>query len=102
MNKELEELLEELEELRFMESKYRSFINQLETEQLLIKQILEKTATWKSGKGQDAFLNEMEDYFIQYAVKIQGMEQICLDINESKEKMTKLISKVVAATTPLL
>ncbi|MCK2000539.1 hypothetical protein MZM54_03910 [[Brevibacterium] frigoritolerans] len=101
MNKDLEGLIEELEELRFMENKYRSFINQLETEQLLIKQILEKAATWKSGKGKDAFLNEMEDYFIQYAVKIQGMEQICLEINESKEKMTQLISKAVMATKSL-
>lgn len=92
INKKLEQLMREIAELRIMEEKYRSFISKLETEQILVKQILENAATWKTGNGQDAFLAEIEDYFSQFTQKINQLEQICLDIDEAKEKINSLIT----------
>lgn len=93
MNKEkTEELLKEQDELKEMNKHYIAFISKIHAEQAVIKQTLEQAATWKSGKGQESFINELEDYFNRMSVMLSNMESISLEVDVAIASVKSMIN----------
>lgn len=83
--KELEVKIREYEDLKKLEQHYEMLIDKLRTEQLVIKQILERASTWKSGNGKERFDDKLEDYFLNYGRKISYMEDISIEIIKARK-----------------
>ncbi|CAH0343892.1 hypothetical protein [Bacillus sp. CECT 9360] len=86
MNK-LDKLLVESEDLEFMDKKFTILIDQLEADCALIKQTMEKAASWKSGQGKESFLDAMEKYFHTYSLKLSKMRDLSNDINRARKNI---------------
>ncbi|TYR78393.1 hypothetical protein FZC66_19765 [Priestia megaterium] len=82
--KMIEHLQKEIEDLTSLNASLESFLNKAKADQMLIKQIVEEMASWKSGKAQEAFLSSMEDYFETLSRKLRHFETISSDIDSAK------------------
>ncbi|WP_199880525.1 hypothetical protein [Bacillus massiliglaciei] len=66
----------------------------LEVDLAAIKEKLEYVASWKSGKGIEAFLTAMENYFAFYSQYIQAIRDIEMDISEAKKNINYALDQV--------
>jgi len=71
----LKKHLKEVEDLNTMETFVDNLLDKLRAEQNLVKQKVQDFHTWKSGKGQEAFQEEMKDYYEEFTKKIDKVEK---------------------------
>jgi hypothetical protein len=96
--KKLEQKIKEYEDLKKLEQSFEMLIDKLRTEQLVIKQILERASTWKSGNGKERFDDKLEDYFLNYGRKISYMEDINIEIINAKKNTRTQIDLAMQMT----
>lgn len=71
----LKKHLKEVEDLNHMETFVDNLLDKLRAEQNLVKQKVQDFHTWKSGNAQEAFQEDMKDYYEEFTKKIDRVEQ---------------------------
>ncbi|WP_409292872.1 hypothetical protein [Peribacillus sp. SCS-37] len=94
-NEKLQELYAELNDLQALESVQSSYVTELRAEHATIKSVMELSYSWRSGKGFEAFSEELEEYFQDFSMKINWLQAIIRDIQAAIEDMEVRIQQAV-------
>jgi prefoldin subunit 5 len=100
IQKEIEQYTKELAELEKLDSSFSAFIDKLIAELLLIRQLMEQVNSWKSGMSQEAFMNNLENYFRTYTQKLNELEKTYAEIGNAKKRVRSLIHNAIIKSGP--
>ncbi|PLT31809.1 hypothetical protein [Peribacillus deserti] len=90
-NEKILELYNEFNDLKELETAQSSYISELRAEQAHIKSVMELSYSWRSGKGYEAFSEELEQYFQDFSTKIDSLQSLVGDIqNAIKDLETRI------------
>ncbi|MBM7690799.1 chromosome segregation ATPase [Peribacillus deserti] len=94
-NEKILEQYAELSDLKALEAGQSKYVSELRAEQAKIKGVMELSYSWRSGKGYEAFSEELEQYFQDFASKIDALQALIGEIQSAIHDIERRIQRAM-------
>jgi hypothetical protein len=82
-------LIEEIGKLQEIENTLENYINELRSEQVYLRNFMQEMSytSWQQGNAKESFFNRTNNYFDEFTREIQFLENVLLDITETRRTL---------------